>query len=110
MGWFTPPRTPEPERVAPPKQEPYADVSEDGEPLRPRDVCEALCKEKLAAGVDLSNGPCLSNQIADNWVCDVAHKPRQEVDNDPANQCPKFGKTAMHFVEVDPECNFIKEV
>ena len=92
-------------------QEVYAGTDEvSGEPLRPRDACELLCREKLAEGIDLSNGPCLSNQIAPDWVCDVAHDPRQEVDNQPENQCPAYGKTAMHFVEVTPECALIREV
>jgi hypothetical protein len=30
------------------------------------------------------------------------------VDDVPANQCFEFGKTANHFIEVDPACNFIQ--
>lgn len=70
--------------------------------------CIQLCQSKLQQGINLAPGPCLSNEIVSDWVCDVAHDPRQEVDNDPANQCPQFGKTASHFIEVDPECNFIR--
>lgn len=75
--------------------------------------CVELCKDAKVKGQDLSKGPCLSDDnpkwdIAD-WVCDVAHWPRQDVDNDPANQCKDFrlGK-ANHFVEVDPSCEFIR--
>ena len=71
-------------------------------------ACIQKCKDALNAGQDLSNGPCLDNKIVEGWVCDVAHSPRQPVDNDPANQCPEFGKTANSFIEVDPNCNFIK--
>ena len=71
-------------------------------------ACIAKCSEEKAAGVDLSAGPCLSNNIAEDWVCDVAHEPRQDIDNLPENQCPAFGKTAYHFVEVDPDCSFIR--
>ncbi len=62
-----------------------------------------------AAGVDMSNGPCLSNEVIPDWVADVVHWPRQAIDNDPANQCPAYreGK-ARHFVELDPEGNFIR--
>ncbi|GEM_PF-2734511 len=67
--------------------------------------CVELCK---SAKIDLSNGPCLSNSLEKGWVCDVAHWPRQEVDNDPANQCSEYGKTADSFVEVDPECRPIR--
>ena len=61
------------------------------------------------------NGPCLSDNnsewnIAD-WVCDVAHSPRQDVDNLPENQCQAFRNSqAHHFVEVDSSCNFIRAV
>ena len=68
--------------------------------------CIALCKQ----ATNLSNGPCLSNEIAPNWVCDVAHSPRETVDNLPENQCTAFGKTAHHFVEVDESCDIIKSV
>lgn len=60
------------------------------------------------AGGDLSNGPCLSNEIAPDWVCDVAHSPRAAADDNPANQCPEYGASANHFVEVDKNCNVIQ--
>lgn len=74
-------------------------------------MCEALCRQKLNEGQNLSNGPCLANPLpadAPNWVCDVAHNPRQEIDNLPENQCSAFGKTASHFIEVDENCNLIR--
>lgn len=51
---------------------------------------------------DLTSGPCLG-LIADDWVLDIAHLPRQEIDNLPQNQCPDFlnGK-AHHFIEMSP--------
>lgn len=60
-------------------------------------------------GENLNNGPCLSNEIYADWVCDVAHDPREQIDNIPENQCPVFreGK-AHHFVEVDENCDFIR--
>jgi hypothetical protein len=73
------------------------------------DACVEECKKALGAGKDLSNGPCLSNEIVKDWVCDVAHSPRQAIDDLPENQCSAYreGK-ASHFVEVDTLCNFIK--
>ncbi len=71
-------------------------------------ACKQLCQQEKVKR-DLSNGPCLSNAIAEDWVCDVAHSPRIEADNNPANQCSSYGKEAHHFVEVDTDCNFIKE-
>lgn len=69
-----------------------------------------------AAGQDLTNGPCLSNALHGNadypetmWVLDIAHYPREEVDDLPANQCSAFrnGK-AENFIEFTPEGQLIK--
>jgi len=78
--------------------------------VTPKDLCMQKCNEQLNAGTDLSDGPCLSNNIPSGWVCDVAHNPRTDVDNRPENQCPEYMKTVFHFVEVDPNCNFIRAV
>jgi hypothetical protein len=62
--------------------------------------------------MDLSDGPCLTDggvEFYDDWVCDVAHSPREPVDNLPENQCQAFrNDEAHHFVEVSPQCEFIK--
>ncbi len=77
------------------------------------DDCITLCKEFKSKNMDLSRGPCLSDNnpswIHKNWVCDVAHKPRKEIDNLPENQCKEFreGK-AHHFVEVNENCEVIR--
>jgi hypothetical protein len=64
--------------------------------------------EAIEQGVDMSNGPCLG-EIMENWVADVAHEPREEIDDDPANQCEAYRKgEADHFVELDPEGNLIR--
>ncbi|MFQ5647806.1 MAG: hypothetical protein ACE5FW_01085 [Candidatus Aenigmatarchaeota archaeon] len=73
-------------------------------------ACIAACLEAKEAGQELSHGPCLSDEIIPDWVCDVAHSPRQEIDNVVGNQCPGWGKTAKHFVEVDPDCSFIRAI
>ena len=58
---------------------------------------------------DFSNGPCLSNSIQPDWVCDIVHSPREAVDDDPANQCSAYSdRTANHYVELDTDCNLIK--
>ncbi|MBR9707524.1 MAG: hypothetical protein GOV15_03755 [Candidatus Diapherotrites archaeon] len=72
------------------------------------DACISICKEHKAVGADLSAGPCLSNVLADDWVCDVAHSPRMSVDNNPENQCDSYGQTATRFVEVSPDCDLIR--
>lgn len=73
--------------------------------------CLTLCQDALAAGKNLAKGPCLSDGMSfePDWVCDVAHYPRQPIDDQPENQCADFRSgTANHFVEVDENCNLIK--
>lgn len=67
-----------------------------------------LYNQKKKEGVDFQNGPCLG-LILENWVADVAHSPRQDIDNDPQNQCADFIEgRASHFVELDPQGNLIR--
>lgn len=71
--------------------------------------CISLCLELKSAGADFSAGPCLSNNIIEGWVCDVAHSPRQDIDNLKSNMCEAFvNGTAKRFIEVDKNCNLIK--
>ena len=75
--------------------------------------CIELCREALDSGADLSDGPCLSDNNEqwniEDWVCDIAHSPRQAIDNEPANQCRAFREgRASHFVELAPDCAFIR--
>ena len=63
------------------------------------------------ANEDLSAGPCLSESIPglSDWAVDIAHDPRQPVDDQPANQCQSFrnGDT-HHFVELTPGGQLIR--
>ena len=69
--------------------------------------CIASCNE---ATIDLSNGPCLWENNVEDYVCDVAHSPRQEIDNNPSNQCKSYIEGRVnHFIEVDESCNLIKK-
>ena len=72
--------------------------------------CQRLCQEAVFNdNQDFTVGECLSEQIIPDWVCDIAHSPRQTIDDDPANQCDSFrAGVARHFVEVDGNCNLIK--
>lgn len=76
--------------------------------------CVFLCKAAENEGLVLDSGPCLSSGESgwelEEWVCDVAHNPRIPEDNLPQNQCPEFGRTASHFVEVNPNCIFLRAV
>ena len=59
-------------------------------------------EDKKALGIDFSTGPCLTNDLAQEWVADIAHNPRQTIDNLAENQCPRFLEgRAKHFVELD---------
>jgi hypothetical protein len=61
-----------------------------------------------ARGVDMARGPCLG-VIQPDWVADVAHDPRQDGDDDPRNQCAAYRRgDAHHFVELDPNGNYIR--
>lgn len=73
------------------------------------EMAQELFKEKKAAGMDMSNGPCIANELDPYWVVDVAHNPRQPIDDLPENQCSAFreGK-AKHFIELDIEGSLIK--
>jgi hypothetical protein len=81
--------------------------SDDGE--RERAIAAAhVAYEEAAAGTDFADGPCLG-VVLDNWVADVAHDPRQEVDDRPENQCEAYRSgEAEHFVELDPEGELIR--
>ncbi len=61
-----------------------------------------------AQGVDFTNGPCLSNNLLPDWVADVAHNPREDVDDVAENQCSAYRNgTAHHYVELDPNGQLI---
>jgi hypothetical protein len=60
---------------------------------------------------DLDRGPCLSESLPglSDWVVDIAHAPRQAVDDRPDNQCQSYrdGQT-HHFVELTPDGRLIR--
>ncbi len=73
-------------------------------------TCISICSRFAQSK---ASGPCLAeagqNGMTDGWVCDVAHNPRQPVDDLKENQCATFGP-GKHFVEVDPDCILIRAV
>jgi hypothetical protein len=81
----------------------------------PQERCIEICRDQIANDVELSNGPCLSeveelNWNIDDWVCDVAHSPRKLIDNNAQYQCQAFRKEQVnHFIEVTPNCEFIRK-
>lgn len=75
-------------------------------------ACLSACQKQMLSNANLSSGPCLLNPIPDypDWVCDVAHFPREPADNLPQNQCSAFRQnSSRHFVEVSPDCALIRE-
>jgi len=74
------------------------------------DAAQQVYQQAKAHGTDFSSGPCIAEQLSNlsDWSVDVAHNPRQSVDDQTANQCQDYrqGKT-HHFVELDPDGNLI---
>ncbi len=74
--------------------------------------CIDLCINARDQGLNLSNGPCLSDLYSFNvndYVCDVAHNPRKSIDNRIENQCKEFRNGLKnHFIEVDENCSLIR--
>jgi len=68
-------------------------------------------EQARAQGIDFTNGPCIADPLESmpTWVVDIAHDPRQDVDDDPANQCASYRSgDADHFVELDGAGNLIR--
>lgn len=74
-------------------------------------LAQELYQQRRADGMDFSNGPCLAEEIIPDWCADIAHSPRQEIDNMPQNRCRSWlDKRVHHFVELDPEGNVIRAI
>jgi hypothetical protein len=72
-------------------------------------TAKMLYDQQKKAKVDFSDGPCLTNALMEDWVADIVHVPRSEVDNDPDNQCIAFLEGgAHHFVELDLNGNVVR--
>jgi hypothetical protein len=72
-------------------------------------LAEQIYQDKKAQGMDMSMGPCLSEEVIPDWCVDIAHSPRQEIDNRPENRCESYRMGRVHhFVELDPEGHLIR--
>jgi len=68
-----------------------------------------IYEQKKNQKVDFSTGPCLSDNLASLYVVDIAHDPRQAIDDLPENQCPAFiSGQISHFIELDPDGQLIR--
>jgi hypothetical protein len=68
-------------------------------------------EEAVGRGQDLDVGPCIAEELPGlpDWVADVAHDPREDVDDEPENQCQRYREgEASHFVELSPEGEVIR--
>ena len=75
------------------------------------DEAQTAFREAQASGVDLSTGPCISESLPTlpDWVADVAHDPRQPIDDEAANQCQRYRSgEAHHFVELNLDGRLIR--
>jgi hypothetical protein len=75
------------------------------------DEAQVSFDQVQATGQDLSAGPCISESLPGlpDWVVDIAHDPRQSVDDQPANQCQRYRSgDAHHFVELSLDGQLIR--
>jgi predicted small lipoprotein YifL len=75
------------------------------------DEAQAAFRQIQGSGQALSAGPCISESLPDlpDWVADVAHDPRQPIDDEPANQCQRYRDgQAGHFVELNVDGQLIR--
>jgi hypothetical protein len=75
------------------------------------DQAQAAYRQFIATGAPLEPGPCISESLPGlpDWVADIAHSPRQPVDDEPANQCQRYRSgQAHHFVELDEHGDLLR--
>ena len=82
---------------------------------RERDRAIAAAKQShedaVSRGQDLDVGPCIAEQLPGlaDWVADVAHDPREDIDDEPENQCRRYREgEASHFLELTPAGQVIR--
>ena len=71
----------------------------DDDQARAVELAKQAYQAAVAAGTDLSNGPCIANDLMPDWVADIAHSPRQDVDDQPENQCSAFREGRAHHFQ-----------
>jgi len=81
-----------------------------------QDAAYQVYEEAKINGVDLGNGPCLSDYLFGNadypetvWVLDIVHNPKSQADNLPENQCASYNEgKAKNFIEMDEVGRILK--
>jgi hypothetical protein len=86
------------------------DVSEE-ERDRAITAAKQAYRGAIARGEDLDVGPCIAENLPrlPEWVADVAHDPREGIDDASENQCRRYrAGEASHFVELTPDGELIR--
>ncbi|MDO8638952.1 MAG: hypothetical protein Q7R43_05225 [Candidatus Daviesbacteria bacterium] len=69
----------------------------------------SLYSTRVKEGLDMSKGPCLTNDLMPGWVVDIVHVPREEIDNLPGNGCQAYLEgRARNFIELDTNGNLVR--
>lgn len=91
------------------KETPMEDFKKGTEQNEAIEKAKSVFEQTRTEGVDLRDGPCLAEELLPNWSFDIAHSPREAVDEAETNQCQNYrsGKT-KHVVEFDVEGNLIR--
>jgi hypothetical protein len=87
------------------------DGASDGEREQAIAQAREAYDQARTSGTNLADGPCIAESLTDlpDWVVDIAHDPREDVDDEPANQCRRYRDgEASHFVELTPEGELIR--
>jgi hypothetical protein len=87
-----------------------SDVSER-EKARAIRAANQAYEKVVAKGEQLDVGPCIAEELPGmpNWVADIAHDPRTDIDDKPENQCRRYRDgEASHFVELTPRGEVIR--
>ena len=87
------------------------DDSSDSERDRAIAAADQAYDQAVLRGDDLQVGLCIAEEVPDltDWVVDIAHDPREDVDDDPENQCQRYRDgDASHFVELTPDGELIR--
>ena len=87
------------------------DGASDGEREQAIAQAQEAYDQARTSGTNLADGPCIAESLTglSDWVADIAHDPREDVDDDPANQCRRYRDgEASHFVELTPEGELIR--
>ena len=87
------------------------DSASESEKDRAVTAAQNAFQHARSQGEDLGEGPCISESLPglSDWVADVAHDPREDVDDESENQCRRYRDgEADHFVELTPEGDLIR--